>query len=172
MFTADPTNGDVVRLIRPLGNLEPMSGVNFRVTASNRATASITLARVDGANFAPDVIISPGDMIAKITAGSPSPNSVTYRLTSGGACPAGQRCLAREVNGVISDNIIAQNMSTLAFSYLLDDPDPETSSPATLTRIKGVRVTITGSTAATNGLLSDRASVRQLTSEVMLRNRR
>jgi hypothetical protein len=87
---------------------------------------------------------------------------------NGVTCPQNQRCLTRTVNGTA--DIIAGYISSLKFNYVLEDYSEETN-PSDLSKVRAVRVTITGQTAST-ALLSGGPKTRQLTSIVKIRNRR
>jgi prepilin-type N-terminal cleavage/methylation domain-containing protein len=175
--------GDNVRLIRPVDGTQNLSGgIDFVITAKNRNATQITIRRVDSANFTAGDVVVNGDMITKAPdAATPTlanPVTIDYYLVSGDgatlyngiACPQGQKCLARRVNGAAAD-LIAGNMSSLRFGYIDDNAAVvEASVPADLTTIRAVRVTVQGETATTVKLGGTRS--RSLTSVIKLRNRR
>ncbi len=176
--------GIPMRIIRPVDCSQPFtSAVTFSTTATDRAASTLTLQR-SGGTFAAVDKIKKGDMIA-MTGTAPDPNTVKYGVVDAGTavnsvtCPQNQKCMVRTANCTDIDsvcytngtsNIIASNISGLTFNYILDD-NTEESAPADLSKIRAVRVTITGQTSSTS-LLSGGAKTRQLTSIVKIRNRR
>lgn len=162
----------IARIIRPFDSSRPFA-TSFTVTATTRETPNLTLKRVSD-NFTSGEVIKRGDVIALTENGAPDPNTIAYSMVNGGTvvngvtCPQKQRCIVRSANG--SDEIIANNISSLKYAYILDDYTEE-KSPADLEKVRAVRVTITGQTAET-ALLSGGSKTRQLTSIVKIHNRR
>jgi len=165
-------SGNPVLIIRPVDGSQPHA-TTFSITASDRTAKTLTLQRASG-TFAAGDVIKRSDMIAMTGTGAPDPNSVVYALVDAGTtvngvtCPQNQRCLTRTVNGTA--DIIAGYISSLKFNYVLEDYSEETN-PSDLSKVRAVRVTITGQTAST-ALLSGGPKTRQLTSIVKIRNRR
>lgn len=160
--------GDPARIIRALNTTQPSNNV-FTVITSVRTSATMTLA-----NSTSGIDYRPGDVICKVaSATAPYPETVTYTVVP---CNQGTTtCLGRSVNAGATE-LIAQGISGVKFSYLLDD-GTETYAAAAMNNVdklaslRAVRVTITGRTSkrATPG---DLLKTRQLTSIVKLRNRR
>lgn len=160
--------GDGVRIIRSLNIAQPSNTV-FTVITSVRNSATMTLA-----NNTSGIDYQPGDVVCKVDSTvAPYPETVAYTVVP---CNEGATtCLARSVNGGVSE-LIAQGISGVRFSYLLDD-GTETNAPSDvnndekLSSLRAVRVIV-------NGRTSKRASpgeplkTRQLMSIVKLRNRR
>ena len=105
--TFNANSGNPVRIIRPVDSSQPFtSAITFTVTATNRATPSLTLQRSAG-NFAAGDVIKRGDMIAMTGTGAPDPNTntIVYTVVDGGTivngitCPQNQRCIVRNANG-------------------------------------------------------------------------
>jgi len=130
-----------------------------------------------------------GDIIAKVNATdttTPDPNTIEYGIVINGAapatattdpnCPVNQRCLARRLNGESSDGnpvwqIVAQNITNLQLSYLLDD-NSTSDAPTDLSQVKAVMIALSGETVRTRHLSGNSPKNRQLTAVVKLRNRR
>jgi len=169
IFAANP--GNPVRIFRPVDCSQPFT-TTYSVTATNQSTPSLTLQRTTG-SFVGGEVLKRGDVIA-MTGDAPDPNTVVYSAVDGGTvvnsvtCPQNQRCIVRNANG--TPDIIASNISSLSFSYILDDYTEE-ANPTDLGSVRAVRVTITGQTADT-ALLSGGSKTRQLTSIVKIHNRR
>ncbi len=164
----DPFNdGDRVTIIRP-GNRTVPAGCCFSIAPNGKNSAARTITLTS----APGGVIIDGDLLVEIGASGsyPPPNTITYSLGPGGvgACPTGQLCLMRIVNGTAQP--IAQNMAGLQISYLMDDGS-ETPAPATLNTIRSVRVTLIGQTVTTKALSDNASKVRRLESVIMMRNR-
>jgi prepilin-type N-terminal cleavage/methylation domain-containing protein len=175
VFTANP--GKAVRIFRPVDCSQPFTTA-YLVTSTNRATPSLTLQRTSG-SFAGGEVIKRGDMIAMTEDVAYEPNTIVYAVVAGGTdvsgviCPQNQQCIVRNANGtgvITTGEIIASNISSLNFAYILDDYT-EATTTADLDKVRAVRVTITGQTAAT-ALLSGGSKARQLTSIVKIHNRR
>lgn len=185
--------GDRLRLVRPGAGSQPLSGdpvLKVSNVADNPHRGSfdgstppalvtrprITLAREDGVSFSAGDQVRSSDMMVKV-ADATYPMTVSYFLVPGGvayngfSCPAGERCLVRQVNrpGGPAD-IIATNLSSLRFSYL-DDSYGEANIPSALGAVRAVRVALEGSTART-ATLSGGEKVRAVTTVIRLRNRR
>ena len=184
------SDGDLVTIVRPQYKTQPGGAANiFRIKTApsgrDRNAKTITLEVSAGGDI--NAPYNTGDVIARLGASgaavSPLPNKITYCLGSydgvancGNAqhqCPqvGGQLCLMRIENFDTnpSINLIASNMSGLQLRYLLDDLT-ETDLPVDFSKVRAVRVTLTGQTAATAGL-SGQARVRQVQSVIQLRNR-
>lgn len=169
-FTVDSVdnfaNGDSVRIIRPQDGSEPITGpltVNAPPAAPNLTIG--TTAVVDYLN---------GDIVVRTTNNALNPNTIRYFVTTTGACPTGQSCIARRTNEGTLDvdtQIVANNITNLQFSYILDD-NTENNAPTDLSTIRAVRVTITGQTVTTTALSGGQAKTRQIASIVRIRNRR
>lgn len=179
-------NVSSVRIVRPLTCSEPYSSTPasnlFRVDAVDPAASppTITLRRPDNSAFTPDILYKAGDVLCGLdsTTSTSYPETVGYDVvTNDAACGPGQSCLRRQINS--RSEIIAQNIVSLRFGYLLDDgtaTGKEVSDPSGLTsdeleNLRAVRVTITGQTmrVSTPG---ESPAVREMTSVVRLRNRR
>lgn len=152
--------GDYVRIIRPPNHEEPLDDV-FRVSVAPSGT-TITLN-----NFSTSGIeYSTGDIIVPVpTAGTTLPRTIGYALN--------QSELERSLDGGAGEAIASEirpatdpDGAGLVFSFLLDD-DTETATPADLSAIRAVRVTVTGVTEAADKLNRSRS----LTKVVSLRNR-
>jgi prepilin-type N-terminal cleavage/methylation domain-containing protein len=154
------------RVIRPADCNQPISAT-FTLKAFDRTVPSITIQNNAG-NFAVGDVIKRGDMIA-LTDTTPDPNTVAYSVITGGTCPANQKCLSRKVNGT-SEEIVANYISDLKFAYILDDSS-ETNNPTDTSKIRAVRVTLTGQTTST-AVLSGGPKTRELSSVIKIRNRR
>jgi prepilin-type N-terminal cleavage/methylation domain-containing protein len=186
------SDGDLVTIVRPQYKTQPGGAANiFRIKTApsgrDRTAKTITLEVSAGGDI--NAPYNTGDVIARLGASGATvaalPNTITYCLGSfagvancGGplaTCPAagGQLCLMRieNVNTLLNPptNLIASNMSGLQLRYLLDDLT-ETDLPVDFSKVRAVRVTLTGQTAATAGL-SGQARVRQVQSVIQLRNR-
>jgi prepilin-type N-terminal cleavage/methylation domain-containing protein len=163
---------DVVTIIRPLKPVTQPAGigVNFTVGAPNRAARTIPLSGAGGA-----VDFKAGDLIVR----APYPSVITYCLVSTTAacngnlaptCPAGQLCLGKiDENGNLL--VIAQNVTGLQFSYLMDTPPgAELNAPilASYNLIHAVRVTLFGQTPAD---AQGNIRQRQMDSVIEVRNR-
>jgi prepilin-type N-terminal cleavage/methylation domain-containing protein len=192
----------VVRIVKSFDSSQPLApaatGVTLFVSASDRTVPSMTLKQSDSTNFTAGTPLNTGDMIAMATNNGTAANlafdTISYFLVNNAtlaACPAGQACLARSINGKSTDgtsgaDVIATNLIDdtnplviagtlphgLRFSFLYDNA-PEDNSPSAglglandLTQINAIRITLTGAT--NKGVLK----TRQLTSVVRLRNRR
>lgn len=155
-------NGDSVRIITPQDGSERITGpltVNAPPAAPNLTIG--TTAVVSYLN---------GDMIVRTTAAAANPNTVQYAYSAaavGTTCTS--NCLTRVANG--TTNVVANNITNLQFSYILDD-NTETDAPADMSTIRAVRVTITGATVTTTALSGGQAKTRQIASVVRIRNRR
>ncbi len=167
-------SGSIVRIIRPADKSQPMSNETFRVSSKDRTAKTLTLVRTSGASFSAGVVFKKGDIIVKTAASTPDtyPNTIVYSV-GGSSCPSGQNCIARNANGG-GDDIVANNIAAagagLQFSYILDD-NTETAAPADLSKIRSVRVIITGQTVATTALSGGQAKQREIVSIVRIRNR-
>jgi len=179
------TNGDYVRIIRPELMTEATGSVGslFKVTSVAAAPSPLmNLQYVSGIQPGASTPLKRGDVVALVTNAAPGyvhPNTVIYSLGAGGSCPSGEVCITRTENGV--SNVVATNIANLTFSYIMDDstnselnqiPTPPSYPNLTdVTKIKEVRVTVTGQTVTTVALSGGQAKQRQMTSIIKLRNR-
>ncbi len=169
--------GDNVQIIQPVTGSSSTGMIPLVVASTNRTTNPPTVTFTAGTGGSVNV----GDMLAKTADASTLPHTIDYYLVSGGTtingytCPNNQKCLVRQVNGtgatpIISQDIIATDLSSLRFSYL-DDNAPEAAVPANLATIRAVRVTLQGATTRTS-VFSGGARNRAATTIIKLRNRR
>lgn len=179
---------DYVRIVRPQDRSEPklsaealLTGRVYRITGTNRNVPSLTLTIAAGYDDPTNISLNKGDMICKTASPYTNPNTIRYCLgptaecESGATCPTGQLCLMRSVNGATTD-VIAQNMAGLQFRYLMEDgtevdTPPFPAKPADYSKIRAVRVTLTGQTVTTQALSGDQAKMRQIESVIQIRNR-
>lgn len=178
--------GDHLRLIRPFDGAEPLGGTRSLVVADQTGNPArgvfgtslpaITLAKSDGSTFLPGDLVRPGDLLAKVADPATYPMSVGYYLVDSGvsvngySCPAGQKCLVRQVNGPSGPaDIVATRLASLSFSYL-QDGYTEAAVPADPAKVRAVRITLHGTTARTAA--ASGARDRGVTTVVKLRNRR
>jgi prepilin-type N-terminal cleavage/methylation domain-containing protein len=177
--------GDHVRIIRPELMSEATGTAGSLYTVSSvAATPSpvMNLHYVSGIQPDTSTPLKRGDVVSQVTSttsGYVHPNTVIYSMGAGGDCPPGQVCIIRWDNGV--SNVIATNIANLAFTYIMDDstnsevnqiPAPPNYPNLTdVTKIKEVRVTVTGQTVTTVPLSGGQAKQRQMTSMIKLRNR-
>lgn len=133
--------------------------------------ASGTTLTLSGA--ATGVTLVPGDIVARTKAGGAHPNTVVYSVVTGGSCPAGQQCIARNANGDGND-IVANNISSsgLQFRYILTD-NTEVDVPTDYTLVRAVRVTVTGETEklVAQNEITGTAKPRTMTTVVSMRNK-
>ncbi|HTF99566.1 MAG TPA: prepilin-type N-terminal cleavage/methylation domain-containing protein [Nitrospirota bacterium] len=171
------SNNDYVRILHPLDKTQP-GGTNRIYKVAGTPGTSITLNIVTGYTDPTGVEFRTGDVICKVssaTAFAP-PNTIQYYIGNSGTCPAGQQCLMR-IDESGTTNVIAQNMALngLQLQYLLDGyPLPnEVNAPTTtmLSKIRAVRVTVTGQTAATVTLSGNMPKTRKMETIIQLRNR-
>ena len=191
------SDGDLVTIVRPQYKSQPGGAANIfqiKTTPSGRDRNAKTITLEVSTGVDNNAVYNAGDVIARLGASgaavSPLPNTIHYCLGSnagvascGGAqptCPAVQGqiefCLMRIENWTAFPNstgtgisLIASNMSGLQVRYLLDDLT-EKDLPVDFSKVRAVRVTLTGQTAAT-AALSGQARVRQVQSFIQLRNR-
>jgi len=167
-----------VRLIRPIDKSNPVGATStyLILKSTTRSGPSVEVQKPGVGNFPAGISINKGDVIAMT--GPPVPpttappagfDSIVYSLTACSDSPT-LSCLARTVNQATPE-IIASNIKSINFSYLYDDGSEDSIFPTDPTTIRGVRVTITGETAAT-ALLSGGPKTRQMTSIIKLRNKR
>ncbi|MDO3376792.1 PilW family protein [Geoalkalibacter halelectricus] len=128
--------GDQVRIIRPPNQEQPGAEISgssliFEVSATNPGARTLSLSNFsDGADYA----FSRGDMIVRVTAGSPLVSEIRYQFR-----PAPHNTLERVVNGG-TPQILARNLSNLEFDYDFNDED----------LVEAVRIAITGSAGVEN----------------------
>jgi len=177
--------GDHVRIIRPELMTEATGTAGSLYTVNSvAATPSpvMNLHYVSGIQPNTSTPFKRGDVISQVTSttsGYAHPNTVIYSLGAGGDCPSGEVCIMRSDNGV--SNVVATNIANLTFTYIMDDstnsevnqiPAPPSYPNLTdVTKIKEVRVTVTGQTVTTVALSGGQAKQRQMTSMIKLRNR-
>jgi len=129
--------GDMVRIFRPNDGSQPHPNV-FTVAAIDDGRSGGTQPRVtlNGFNNANPLDFVGGDIIARVNAGGPNPSTVSWSLNAGN--------LQRVVDGGIKTDIVANNIDSLRFDYLLND-ETQVSPPAAdeLEDIVAVRITLT-----------------------------
>lgn len=185
-FQVDPpesvdsfTAGDIVTIVRSQNKSLPAgyTGCNpctFIIgTTSKIPSATITLVTNNCGALPASVVFKPDDIIVRADGGV-YPSTIMYSLGPGATCPIGQLCLIRTVNG--TPNTIAQNISSLNFSYLLTKDAsgfPESSAPVVedIKKVRAVRVTLIGQTAVTTALTGSVPKQRQMQSVIAIRNR-
>jgi prepilin-type N-terminal cleavage/methylation domain-containing protein len=157
-------SGDWVRIIRPPNQTEPLADT-FQVASKSRTDRRLTLN-----NFSADAVLyQPGDIIVRVPSSTATlPRTITYSLAPDPDDPAITNLVRAADDG---PQVVARNITGLAFSYLLDD-DTESSTPANLSTIRGARVTLT-SLVVTPSLQGGPpvTKTRSLTSTIALRNR-
>jgi prepilin-type N-terminal cleavage/methylation domain-containing protein len=177
--------GDTVRIIRANSKTQPGGNCTYKVTGTNRIPPQITLgADTTSCNSSPVGTFLANDVIVRVESNLIYPITITYCLGSqtgvagcSGAiatCPSGDLCLMRILNiGTANEvsQLIAQNMSGLQISYLMNSPFSvaEASSlvdPADVLKMRAVRVTLVGRTVKTTGLSDNTAKQRQLESVI------
>jgi prepilin-type N-terminal cleavage/methylation domain-containing protein len=161
---------DYVRIIRPPNHTQPIDNT-FLVDGVNRGGPILTLKGFGVAG----VDYKSGDVIVRVpSSGVAHPNTITYSLADDpSSSDASMHLLQRNATGTGS-LAVADNITTLQFTYLLDE-GTETDAPAAgeLDDIRAVRVTIMGATDATKTGQEQYSGVktRGLTNLVKLRNR-
>ncbi|MBI1910932.1 MAG: prepilin-type N-terminal cleavage/methylation domain-containing protein [Deltaproteobacteria bacterium] len=166
--------GNAVRIINPGDRSQP-ADTAFTVDAVDAAAQTITMTPLANAGA---VDFKRGFLIAKTGEGAPDtfPNQVLYCLGPSSSCAPSvscsvQNCLMRIVNGSPSDSsVIATNIRDLQFRYLIDGSQTEADAPSNLSKVRDVRVSMTGQTVAT-AELSGTAKLREMTAVAKLRNR-
>jgi prepilin-type N-terminal cleavage/methylation domain-containing protein len=178
--------GDTVRIIRANSKTQPGGNCTYKVTGTNRNPPQITLGPdTTSCNSAPAGTFQANDVIVRVESNLIYPITITYCLGSqageagcGGAiatCPsAPDLCLMRILNiGTANqvNQLIAQNMSGLQISYLMNIPFSvaEASSlvdPVDVLKMRAVRVTLIGRTVKTTGLSDKTPKQRQLESVI------
>jgi prepilin-type N-terminal cleavage/methylation domain-containing protein len=191
IFTVD-SNGifsvtnpkQLVRIIRPA------EGVEVVVTTYTVEAVETTDAACNP-KVAPCLILEPtttfgntdfrtSDIIARtgIVGSESYPGTITYSLVTGGECPAGQNCIAKNINGG-GNQIIASNITDLQLNYI-DDGGNIVGNPADPSQIRAIQVTISGKTSRAASEIGGTdnadftvvsARTRQLSSIVRIRNR-
>lgn len=176
-FDSNDVNDSVVRIIRPQDNNQAVTPVTFTVTGVRASLACGLAAAPCLILQARDVgsgSINSSDMIVRTgtTTSETYPNTIQYAYSAGAVgTTCSSNCLTRAVNGAATGDVIANNITNLQFSYILDT-GAETAAPADLSTIRAVRVTITGQTVTTIALSGGQAKTRQIASIVRIRNRR
>ncbi len=169
---------DLVRIIDPMNRTQPLS-ITYTVSSVDTSTPSITVVPSGSGS---NVLFKKGYIIARTgdTTSEQYPNTILYCLgpaTGCGSgvsgCPSGQTCLFRIVNGSASeDSIVATNMADLQFRYILDGSTSEVDSTTSLSQIRAIRVTLSGTTtSARTQATMGRQRTRELTTVVKIRNR-
>jgi prepilin-type N-terminal cleavage/methylation domain-containing protein len=180
--TNKPT--DRIRIISPFNNSLTLKAAYSNYTSilfvsGNRNAPSLLLQRAGGAAFAAGIGLNVGDVVAK-GAGTNDYDTIKYSLMAGtgvggtgNGCPAGQSCLFRSVNGASPGDVVAGCISSLRFSYIFSD-NTENRNPnlSYVSSIKSVRVTLKGVPVSAKTASEIALKTRQITSLVMLRNRR
>jgi hypothetical protein len=191
IFTVD-SNGifsvtnpkQLVRIIRPA------EGVEVVVTTYTVEAVETTDAACNP-KVAPCLILEPtttfgntdfrtSDIIARtgIVGSESYPGTIVYSLVTGGECPAGQNCVAKNINGG-SNQIIASNITDLQLNYI-DDGGNVVANPADPSQVRAIQVTISGETSGEASKIGSSDNVdftvvsartRQLSSIVRIRNR-
>jgi hypothetical protein len=179
--------GDLVTIIRPQNRSLPGGWTAASPPAPNTCTVSSLnptavppqIGLTVNANQPPNDshsqaeldsgVYNAGDYIVRTSKTNPAiPSTVTYSLGTAGTCPANQLCLLRvDPDGT---TVVAQNMASLNFSYLMDDLT-EVTTTTLLSSIRSVRVTLTGTTVATTALTNNQAKQRTIESIIDIRNR-
>jgi prepilin-type N-terminal cleavage/methylation domain-containing protein len=148
-----------VRIIRPPNQVDLLGNI-IEVKGKDRDVPRITFKDLaaDDAN----IELKAGDIIARVPEGSVDfPCPVTYSLSG--------TELLRNDGG--SNQPVADKISGLAFTYIMDDGTRNTSVLSDLQDIRAVEITLTGATEDTAvGHWGD-AKNRELTNFVTLRNR-
>lgn len=165
--------GDAVRIINSGDRSQPAATV-FTVTATDASGPSITVQPLISTGVAD---FRRGFLMVKTGSSAPDtfPNTVQYCLGPAAGCaplvvcPAGS-CLMKIVNGSADESsIVASNMSQMQLSYVLDS-GAVTDSPADLSQVRDIIVTVSGQTAAT-AAVSGAPKTREMTASAKLRNR-
>lgn len=183
-----PTVNDATFLVTAVQRQEGLKGISTIPAAAPTTAPTVTLEDLSGISMS-GIDFKRGDIIAKVNATdttTPDPNTIEYGIVINGAapatattdpnCPVNQRCLARRLNGESSDGnpvwqIVAQNITNLQLSYLLDD-NSTSDAPTDLSQVKAVMIALSGETVRTRHLSGNSPKNRQLTAVVKLRNRR
>lgn len=189
IFTVD-SNGifsvtdpkQLVRIIRPAQSEEVPKDPDNIITYDYTVEAVGTTDAQCNPKVAPCLILEPtttygdtefrtGDIIARtgIVGTELYPGTIAYSLVSGGECPTGQSCIAKNVNGG-GNQIIASNITGLQLSYI-DDSGNVVSNPSDPSQIRAIQVIISGATSLVAAQLGNNARTRQLSSIVRIRNR-
>lgn len=176
---------DRIRIISPFDNsLTFANSTTFVLdtaptnSCTDRNAQRICVKRGVGGTIASGITLSAGNVIAK-GASNALYDTVTYTLAAGtgvspgNGCPTGQSCLFRSINGALPGDVVAGNISSLRFSYILND-NRELKTPALsdVSTIKSVRVTLNGVSASAKTANEIAQKTRQITSVIALRNRR
>ncbi len=146
---------DKVRIYRPASGSEPASA-EYTV-ATNPTGTTLNLSGFT----TPDLQINASDMIVKVAAGSPNPNTIRYTLNS--------NQILRTVNGGTSQ-VVADNIVDLQFVYILTD-GTRTNAPTTFNNIRSVQISIDGQNLRTDAFNNNtNVRPRQLSTLVKIRN--
>lgn len=174
------TTRQVARIIRPANSTEPVvttytvEGVrNTDATCAPKTAPCLVLRPTVGVGTS--VTFARGDIIARTgtTASETYPNTIQYAYSAGAVgTTCSSNCLTRAVNGAATGDVIANNITNLTFSYILNDGSESfISVPADWSTVRSVRVTVTGQTVATTALSGGQAKQREIVSIVRIRNR-
>lgn len=152
---------DKVRIYRPASSSEPASAEYTVVTIIDNPTDPAYPALTLSGFTTPDLQINASDMIAKVIAGSPNPNTIRYTLVS--------NQILRTVNGGTSQ-IVADNITDLQFVYTLTD-GTTTNAPTTFNNIRSIQITINGRNLRTDAFNKNtNVRDRRLSTLVKIRN--
>ena len=187
---ADPIVESAVFLVTAVVRQEGLKGISTAPATAPTTAPAVTLEDLSGISMS-GIDFKRGDIIAKVNATdttTPDPNTIEYGIVSNAAapattttdpnCPVNQRCLARRLNDESSAGnpvwqIVAQNISNLQLTYLLDDNSTsDDPSKTERSKVKAVMIVISGETVKTRHLSGNSPKNRQLTAVVKLRNRR
>lgn len=148
--------GDTVRIIRPQNGAQPHD-VDLTVASVARNVPRLS---IEGFSSPTDEVqYKAGDIITRVAAGAPDPSTIVWDLN-------GASLRRNAANS--GANIMANNISTLTFGYILEN-GTETGTPtlAQLEDIRAVRITIT---ADATGQLDGQTRQRSLSSLSYIRN--
>lgn len=183
-----PTVTDATFLVTAVQRQVGLKGILTAPATAPTTAPAVTIEDLTGTSMS-GIDFKRGDIIAKVNATdstTPNPNTIEYGIVVNGAapatattdpnCPLNQRCLARRLNGENSAGnpvwqIVAQNITNLQLTYLLDD-NSTSDEPADLSQVKAVMIALSGETVKTRLLSGNSSKNRQMTAVVKLRNRR
>ncbi|MCF6178527.1 MAG: prepilin-type N-terminal cleavage/methylation domain-containing protein [Geopsychrobacter sp.] len=146
---------DRVRIYRPASSSEPASAVYTVAVDPTGTTLSLS------GFTTPDLQINASDMIVKVAAGAPNPNTIRYTLVLDQ--------ILRTVNGGVSQ-VVADNITNLQFVYTLTD-GTTTNTPTTFNNIRSIQITINGRNLRTDAFNNNtNVRDRRLVTLVKIRN--
>jgi prepilin-type N-terminal cleavage/methylation domain-containing protein len=153
---------DYVRLIRPPNQNDLFTTCTIQLRSAPAGT-TLPLTISNGGAAISNLQIRRGDIVARITNGSPNPNTIAYALNG--------TVLTRTASGSAAQGV-ADGFTGLVFSYLRDDG----SEAAPITgddrdNIKALRVTLTAQANVLNPQGGWETKTRSLSSVIALRNR-